>query len=99
LDELTRAGHRTIAVAAGPRDALELIGFIAFSDPPRADSAELLTELRSLGVLPVMITGDAVATAATIAREIGLPGPVCPAKRHSRKVQAERLRRLCRDLS
>ena len=79
MDELTRAGHRTIAVAAGPRAALELIGFIAFSDPPRADSAELLTELRSLGVLPVMITGDAVATAATIAREIGLPGPVCPA--------------------
>ena len=49
LDELTRAGHRTIALAAGPRAALELIGFIAFSDPPRADSAELLTELRSLG--------------------------------------------------
>ena len=99
LDALTRAGHRTIAVAAGPRAALELIGFIAFSDPPRADSAELLTELRSLGVLPVMITGDAAATAATIAREIGLAGPVCPAGRHSRKRRAERLRRLCRHLS
>ena len=40
--------------------------------------AELLTELRSLGVLPVMITGYVAATAATIAREIGLAGPVCP---------------------
>src|SRR5208283_2193471 len=50
----------------------------AFSDPPRADSAALLTELRSLGVLPVMLTGDAAATAATVARAIGLTGPVCP---------------------
>ena len=78
LDALNLAGYRTIAVAAGPSDALELIGFIAFSDPPRADSAALLTELRSLGVRPVMITGDAAATAATVAREIGLTGPVCP---------------------
>jgi H+-transporting ATPase len=57
---------------------LELIGFIAFGDPPRRDSAELLGELHSLGVLPVMVTGDAAATAATIAHEIGLDGKVCP---------------------
>ena len=78
LDALNFAGFRTIAVASGPSDALELIGFIAFSDPPRADLAALLTELRSLGVLPVMLTGDAAATAATVARAIGLNGPVCP---------------------
>ena len=45
LEALNFAGYRTIAVAAGASDALELIGFIAFSDPPRADSASLLTEL------------------------------------------------------
>jgi H+-transporting ATPase len=78
LDALTRAGYRTLAVAAGQVNALELIGFIAFSDPPRADSAELLTELRSLGVLPVMVSGDAAATAATVAHAIGLTGAICP---------------------
>ena len=78
LESLNLAGYRTIAVASGSGAALDLIGFIAFSDPPRADSAALLTELRSLGVLPVMLTGDAAATAATVAREIGLTGPVCP---------------------
>ena len=78
LDVLTQAGYRTIAVAAGPSNSLELIGFIAFSDPPRDDSGQLLTELRSLGVLPIMVTGDAAATAATVAREIGLTGRVCP---------------------
>jgi H+-transporting ATPase len=79
LDALTRAGYRTLAVAAGAPESLELIGFIAFGDPPRPDSAQLLTELRSLGVRPVMITGDAAVTAATVAHSIGLSGPVCPA--------------------
>jgi H+-transporting ATPase len=78
LDALTSAGYRTLAVAAGPAVSPELIGFIAFGDPPRPDSAELLAELRSLGVLPVMVTGDAAATAATVAHAIGLSGPVCP---------------------
>ena len=78
LEALNSAGYRTIAVASGASDALELIGFIAFSDPPRANSASLLTDLRSLGVLPIMLTGDAAATATTVARQIGLAGPVCP---------------------
>ena len=78
LDVFTRSGYRTLAVAAGPARALEVIGLIAFSDPPRADSAALLSELRSLGVRPIMVTGDAAATAATIAHAIALDGPVCP---------------------
>lgn len=77
LDELDRAGYRTLAVAAGPNGSLELIGLIAFGDPPRRDSAQLLSELRALGVRPVMVTGDAAATAATVARSIGLDGAVC----------------------
>ena len=78
LDALTATGYRTLAVAAGPNGALELIGFIAFGDPPRPDSAQLLVALRSLGVLPVMVSGDAAATAASVAHAIGLDGKVCP---------------------
>jgi H+-transporting ATPase len=78
IDVLDRAGYRTLAVAAGPAGALELLGFIAFGDPPRSDSAALLAELRSLGLLPVMVTGDAATTATTVAQAIGLTGKVCP---------------------
>ena len=78
LELLDRAGYRTLAVAAGPQGAVELIGFIAFGDPPRPDSPKLLAELRSLGVRSVMVTGDAATTAATVAHAIGLDGPVCP---------------------
>jgi len=78
LEALDAAGYRTLAVAGGPRGGMQLLGFVALSDPPRADSASLLVQLRSLGVRTVMVTGDAPATAATVAHAIGLEGSVCP---------------------
>jgi H+-transporting ATPase len=57
---------------------MQLIGLIALSDPPRADSAALVAELHALGVRTVMATGDAPATAAIVAHAVGLDGAVCP---------------------
>jgi len=76
--ELEGQGFRVLAVAAGPPTALQLIGLIALSDPPRADSSALIGELRALGVHTVMVTGDAAATAAIVAHAVGLDGAVCP---------------------
>ena len=78
-NDLESQGFRVLAVAVGPPSALQLAGLIALSDPPRADSAALVAELRSLGVRTVMVTGDAPATAAIVARAVGLEGTVCPA--------------------
>jgi len=78
--ELQKQGFRVLAVAAGPAgQAMQLVGLVSLSDPPRSDSADLITELRALGVRPVMVTGDAPATAAIVAHAVGLDGPVCPA--------------------
>ena len=77
-EALSRQGHRVLALAAGPAEKLTLLGLIALSDPPRSDSKNLLAELRSMGVRTVMTTGDAAATAATVAAAIGLEGPACP---------------------
>jgi H+-transporting ATPase len=71
-------GYRVLAVAAGPDKAMRLVGLIALSDPPRADSAALVSELRALGVSTVMVTGDAPQTAAIVAHAVGLTGAVCP---------------------
>jgi H+-transporting ATPase len=76
--ELEGRGFRVLAVATGPPVAIELAGLIALSDPPRPDSAALVTELRGLGVRTVMVTGDAPATAAIVAKAVGLDGAVCP---------------------
>src|ERR1039457_5505591 len=77
-DQLEAQGFRVLAVAVGPPDAVKLAGMIALSDPPRTDSAARLTELHSLGVRTVMVTGDAPATAAIVARAVGLDGAVSP---------------------
>jgi len=77
--ELEEKGFRVLAVAVGATTtAMRLAGMVALSDPPRADAADLVSELRTLGVRTVMVTGDAAATAAIIAREVGLDGAICP---------------------
>jgi H+-transporting ATPase len=76
--ELEDKGFRVLAVAAGPAAAMQLAGLIALSDPPRAESATLVAELHELGVRTVMITGDAPATAAIVAKAVGLDGAICP---------------------
>jgi H+-transporting ATPase len=76
--ELEGKGFRVLAIAAGAPSALKLAGIVALSDPPRADSAALVTELHALGVRAVMVTGDAPATAAIVAQAVGLGGAVSP---------------------
>jgi H+-transporting ATPase len=78
VDELEKQGFRVLAVAAGPPTSLQLIGLIALSDPPRKDSTALISELHTLGVRTIMVTGDAPATAAVVAHAVGLEGAVCP---------------------
>ena len=78
VDELEKQGFRVLAVAAGSSASVQLIGLIALSDPPRSDSSSLISELHSLGVATVMVTGDAPATAAIVAHDVGLNGAVCP---------------------
>ena len=76
--ELEDKGFRVLAVATGPATGMKLAGLVALSDPPRKDSAALISELRGLGVRVVMVTGDAPATAAIVAKAVGLDGAVCP---------------------
>jgi H+-transporting ATPase len=77
-NELEANGFRVLAVAIGPPKALRLAGLIALSDPPRSDSASLITDLKTLGVRAVMVTGDAAATAVIVAHAVGLDVKVCP---------------------
>ncbi len=71
-------GLRVLAVAVGSATTMTLVGLIALSDPPRKDSAALVSELKRLGVRTVMVTGDAPATAVIVAREVGLDTALCP---------------------
>jgi H+-transporting ATPase len=76
VDELQAKGFRVLAVAVGPAASLKIAGVIALSDPPRQDSAALITQLHDLGVRTVMVTGDAPVTARVVADAVGITGPI-----------------------
>ncbi|WP_105103322.1 heavy metal translocating P-type ATPase [Microbulbifer pacificus] len=50
----------------------ELAGVIAVADPIRKDAKEAITRLKKLGLSIEMLTGDNQATAAAVARELGI---------------------------
>src|SRR3984885_13985074 len=89
VDELQARGYRVLAVASGAAAKLQMAGVIALSDPPREDSAALITELTSLGVRTIMVTGDAPVTAKVVAEIIGISGPVYGTTPLPRDIQAD----------
>jgi len=73
VDEFTRKGYRTMAVAKSlGGESFKLVGLVALYDAPRPDAKKLIEELEGLGVAVKMMTGDALPIAKEIAREIGL---------------------------
>ena len=72
ISSLAARGCRVLAVAAGPTDALRLVGLIGLSDPPRESSREVVARLKELGVRVLMVTGDSAATAAAVSVEVGI---------------------------
>ena len=85
LEAETANGRRVIAVATRAIDApranrplneleqdLELAGLISLADPPRAGVKETLAQVASAGIRTLMVTGDHPATAAAIARAVGI---------------------------
>lgn len=54
-------------------EGLTLLGLAAIADPPRSGARDAVATCHSAGIRVVMITGDALATARAIAREVGMP--------------------------
>ncbi len=72
-----KRGFRTIAVAIRHRGGRWLIiGLIALYDAPRHDARSLIREMHDLGISVKMLTGDNVAVADQISREVGIGGNI-----------------------
>lgn len=87
--ELEETGYRVLAVAVGVPSAMDVVGLLAMSDPPRPEAAGCISKLKSIGVRTVMVTGDAPATAAAVAHAIGLDGPVAAAEQITEAVRPD----------
>ena len=62
-------GHHT---EADVETGLVFLGIVGFIDPPRPEAVDAVAECHSAGIRVKMITGDHAATAAAIARQLGL---------------------------
>jgi Cu+-exporting ATPase len=60
---------RTVVLVARAGKA---IGAIGVADRVKPDSAKAIADLKALGVVPVMLTGDNRQTAAAVGREVGI---------------------------
>ncbi len=66
-------GFRSLGVARTDAGGQWIyLGILPLLDPPRADSAATIAELRQLGVSVKMLTGDQQAIALEMARQLGL---------------------------
>ncbi|KAK2463002.1 hypothetical protein APHAL10511_004989 [Amanita phalloides] len=83
VERMNRQGYRVIGVATrqyaartkpppSPSDEVNLTceGFLAFQDPPKADAKIAIAELASLGVETKVLTGDTLATAIKVCRDL-----------------------------
>ncbi|MGD7002301.1 HAD-IC family P-type ATPase [Corynebacterium halotolerans] len=87
INRLGAAGMRVLAAAERPADTtasgldradvdaggFSFLGLYGIIDPPRQEVIAAVTTMHRAGIDVKMITGDHAATAAAIAREIGIP--------------------------
>jgi P-type Ca2+ transporter type 2C len=85
VDLFSQLGQRIVSLALREVDNLDqsalreewekdltFIGFVAIVDPPRVGIRSSVFELKGAGIKPVMIMGDSLNTAKSVAKEIGL---------------------------
>jgi Mg2+-importing ATPase len=83
FQDLSSQGYRTLAVAyrriqdrtgysVADEEMLVLAGYLAFADPPRADTAKTIAALRNDGVQLKIVTGDNELVTRSICKQVGI---------------------------
>ncbi len=83
-------GYRALGVAREDDSGRwRYAGLLSLYDPPRDDSAQTIADSRSLGVDIKMVTGDNVAIAREIARQVNMEPDIQPAEAFLERPDAE----------
>lgn len=94
-DTFSEKGFRSLAVAVSEEGETRFAGLLAIADPPREDSAGMISRVRALGIKPMMITGDSAPIAREVAKQVGIGGNILRAaelKDRSREEQLQMIR-------
>jgi Cu+-exporting ATPase len=89
LEALRREGQTVVLVAVNGR----LAGWLGIADPIKAHALEAVRSLQAEGLDLVMLTGDAQATAETVARRLGITRVVAGVLPDQKAAEIERLSR------
>ncbi|MDE6284386.1 MAG: calcium-translocating P-type ATPase, PMCA-type, partial [Bacilli bacterium] len=68
----TNAGRVLVFAYGTSKENLTYLGFVNIKDELREEAKEGISLIKSAGIHPIMITGDAKDTALSIAKEVGL---------------------------
>ena len=68
IDRLQGRGLTVVCVAVGD----EPVGLLAIGDPVKDDAAETIQRMRTVGITPVLLTGDTEQTARAVAETVGI---------------------------
>ncbi len=84
-DTLAEKSYRVLCIAIKPLEeipsspdpdeiekALTFVGILCLNDPPQSDTVEAINTCNIAGITTIMITGDNLLTAKSIARRIGI---------------------------
>ncbi|MGO8671604.1 MAG: heavy metal translocating P-type ATPase [Capsulimonadaceae bacterium] len=90
VHDRTAAANSLVYIGSGG----ELIGMLAYADPPRDESAAVILALRERGVKRiVMLTGDSSATARAVAEKLAITDIIADAYPDQKADVVEKLRR------
>jgi len=86
--KLEAEGKTVVRVAHGGR----AIGLVAVADTPRPEAGEVVAALRRRGLAVVLLTGDNLATATGVARQVGIERVVAEVLPQDKQAEVRRLR-------
>ncbi|WP_455276128.1 plasma-membrane proton-efflux P-type ATPase [[Eubacterium] cellulosolvens] len=73
VDAMASKGYRALGVAKTEgEEGWKFVGIIGLQDPPREDSADTIKTAQSMGVDIKMVTGDHIAIAKEISKQVGM---------------------------
>ncbi|MBN1914539.1 MAG: plasma-membrane proton-efflux P-type ATPase [Parachlamydiales bacterium] len=73
-------GYRTLGVARKENDHWNYLGIIPLFDPPRDDTKQTMQHVQNMGVQIKMVTGDHVAIAQELAKNLDMKSNILPVK-------------------
>ncbi len=90
VDTFAGKGYRALGVAkTDKKGKWEYVGLLGIYDPPREDSAETIKTAQKMGINVKMVTGDHVAIAKEIGKEVNLGANILPASSFVDKTDSE----------